>query len=167
MTSLLLTAGTIAKGATLGQMLTLAGGAVSAAGSISKGNATKATSEFTAKQMDQQAAAERAAGSLAAEDQARQKELVLSRARAVGAASGGGQDFNLLGQIEEEGTYRTLVANWQGEEAAKGRSLQADALRAEGDMASSAGWMGAGQTILSTGATVMSSAQETLLEKYG
>lgn len=147
------------KGASLSQVLALGGSAVSAAGSIQAGKAQAATAEFQAKQLEAQGRAERAAASLEASEEDRQKRLVMSRARAVAATSGGGQDINLLGEIEEEGTLRALNATWEGEEAAKGRKAQAAASRFEGGQYKRAGFLNATKTLLGGGAS--------FYEKYG
>jgi len=142
------------KTAGVGGSLMAAGTVLSGAGAIQQSQAAKASSEFTAKQLEASGTAERAAASLQAGEEAKKKELVISRARAVGAASGGGQDYALLGALEEEGTYRTLFANWQGEEAAKGRQAQADATRADGKSESTAAlYGGLANTLVSGGNT--------------
>lgn len=141
------------KGASLSQVLAAGGSVISGAGAIAAGNAQKSAAEFQARQLEAQGKAEAAAASLQAEQQDREKQLVLSRARAVGAASGGGVDVNILGQIEEEGTLRTLNATWQGQEAMKGRQTQAAAQRMEGDAYKKAGFLKGATTILGGGAS--------------
>lgn len=137
----------------LGTVLAAVGTAVSAAGTISAGNSAAALGEWQAKQLVEKGKAEKAAASVEAENLAKQKRLVASRAQAVGAASGGGQDINLLGQIEEEGTLRSLMAIWRGEEAAKGRKIQAAAARFEGKAKKKASYLDAAGTLLSGGST--------------
>ena len=159
MAQLFAAVGAAVKGATLSQVLAAGGSVVSAAGSIASGNAQKATADFQARQLDAQATAERASASLEAEQEAKQKRLVASRARAVAAASGGGQDIGLLGEIEEEGTYRQMLATWGGEERAKGRQAQAAAARMEGKAFRRAGFLAGAKTLLAGGASFM--------ERYG
>lgn len=144
---------TAIKGASLSQVLAAGGSVVSGVGAIQAGNAQKAAAEFQAKQLEAQGKAEAAAASLQAEQEDRQKQLVLSRARAVGAASGGGVDIDMLGQIEEEGTLRTLNATWEGQEAMKGRQTQAAAARMEGDLYKRAGFIKGATTLLGGGAS--------------
>lgn len=153
MAGLITTVGAAIKGASLSQVLAAGGSVVSGVGAIQAGNAQKATADFQAKQIEAQGKAEAAAASLQAENEDRQKQLVLSRARAVGAASGGGVDVNMLGQIEEEGTLRTLNATWQGQEALKGRQTQAAATRVEGSMYKKAGFLKGATTLLGGGAS--------------
>jgi hypothetical protein len=119
------------KGATLGQVLAAGGSVVSAAGSIASGNAQKASADFQARQLEAQATAER----------------------------GGGQDIGLLGDIEEEGTYRQMLATWGGEERAKGRQAQAAAARMEGKAYKRAGFLAGAKTLMAGGSSFM--------ERYG
>lgn len=132
----------------LGQVLSIGGTILGAAGAIQSGNAQQAASVHQAAQLDAAAKTERASAQRAAEEERRQSRLAISRARAVGAASGGGQDIPLLGQIEEDGELRAQTAMWEGEEAAKGRKMQASAARFEGSQYKRAGTIGAGSTIL-------------------
>lgn len=137
-----------------------AGGTIlSTVGAIQQGNAANRAAEFNAKQLEAAGKAEYAASTLEAAEENRQKELALSRARAVGAASGGGQDIALMGAIEEEGVMRGQNILWQGEEAMKGRKNQAAATRFEGRQARNAGYLKAGSTLMSGGAS--------FFEKYG
>lgn len=147
------------KGASFGEVLAAGGSVVSAAGQIAAGKNQSAIANYQAQQLEQQAKAERAAASLEAENEAKQKRLVQSRARAVAAASGGGQDIGLLGDIEEEGTYRQMLAIWGGEERAKGRQAQAAAARFEGKAYKRAGFLEGAKTILGGGSSFM--------ERYG
>lgn len=122
-----------------GGILSAGGTILSTAGAIQQGKAANAAAQYNAKQLEASGKAENAAAQRKAVEQTRQKELVLSRARTVAAASGGGQDIALMGQIEEEGTMRSLTALWEGEEAAKGRNAQAAGARFEGSQAKRAG----------------------------
>lgn len=134
-------------------VLAMGGTILSTAGVIKQGNAAKATANYNAAQLDAAAKTEQASAQRAANEETRQKELVLSRARSVAAASGGGQDTALLGDIEEDGTLRSLTAMWEGEEAAKGRKAQAAVSRFEGKQAKLASLWKAGSTLLSGGAS--------------
>lgn len=150
---------TALSGITLGQTLAAGGTILSAMGSARAGRDQQRASEFQARQLEEQGKAERAAASVEAANEARQKRLVLSRAQAVGAASGGGLDLDLMGDIEEEGTYRTLTALWSGEERAKGRRAQAAASRFEGAQYRRAGLLEGVKTLAGGGASFM--------ERYG
>lgn len=132
-------AGLMALAGGLGKVLAIGGTIISTAGAIQSGKTQNAAAQYQAQQLEAQGKTERAVSQREAQEERRQKELALSRARVVGAASGGGQDLALLGDIEEDGELRALSALWQGEEAAKGRKNQAAASRFEGRQAKSAG----------------------------
>jgi len=136
-----------------------AGGTIlSTAGAIQQGNAANAAAEYNARQLEASAKTEKAAAQRQANEQTRQKELTLSRARTVAAASGGGQDVPLMGQIEEDGQLRALTALWEGDEAAAGRNAQAASARLEGKQAKRAGVV--------RGLTTLGEGGSSLYEKY-
>ena len=160
MATLILTAATkLIASAGVGTILQGAGAAIGAIGSIKAGKSQQAAANYQAAQLDAAAKTESASAQRVAQEERRQKELVLSRARAVGAASGGGQDIGLLGAIEEDGELRALTALWEGDEAAKGRRAQASASRFEGKQMAQAGKINAFTTVLS-------SAGKSFSEKY-
>lgn len=141
--------------AALAPILSIGGTILTAAGAIQAGNAQQAASNYQAAQLDAAAKTERASAQRAAEEERRQGRLAISRARAVGGASGGGQDIPLLGQIEEDAELRAQTAMWEGEEAAKGRKMQADAARFEGNQFARSGWFRGGTSILTGGASFL------------
>lgn len=158
MATLALSALTAIKGAGLSTILSAAGSAVGAIGAIQGGKAQQASANYQAAQLEAAGKTERAIAQREAEEDRRQARLMQSRARAVGAASGGGIDLELAGDIAAEGEYRALTSLWEGEEAAKGRKAQAAAARFEGKQAKKAGYLTAGKTLLSGGSS--------LFEKY-
>lgn len=126
-------AGGAASGASpLGMFLSRAGMVLGAAGQIQAANQESAVADYNARQLEASATAERAAAAQRVKEEAKQGRLIMSRARAVAASSGGGQDIPLLGAIEEEATYRKYLAWWEGEERAAGREAQAAGVRFEG-----------------------------------
>ena len=139
-------------------LITTAASAISSIGAIQAGRSQQAASNYQAAQLEAAAKTERAVAQREAMEERRQKDLMISRARAVGAASGGGQDISLLGEIEEDAELRALTAIWQGEEAAKGRKAQAAASRFEGQQLKRAGFTKGVSTLLA-GAT-------TFADKY-
>ncbi|SFE20950.1 hypothetical protein SAMN04488523_105321 [Sulfitobacter brevis] len=176
MATLALTALTAIKGAGLSTILSAAGAGIGAVGAIQSGNAQNAAAQYQAAQLEASGKAERASSQREAEEQQRQTRLMHSRARAVGAASGGGIDLELAGDIEAEGEYSALTALWEGAEAAKGRNAQAAASRLEGKAAKKAGYLKGASKVFSGAAslyeslapsrTILSNGQ-SLLEKYG
>lgn len=129
----------------------IGGTILSAAGAIKQGRDAQKVAEYNAAMLERQGKAEQAAKIQEAKQARREKELMLSRARAVGAASGGGIDIDLMGDIEEEGVLNEKLLLWQGEERRKGRSGQAAATRFEGAAQKSASVFKAGSTLLSGG----------------
>lgn len=146
------------KGASLSTILSAGGAAVSAVGAIQGGRAQDAAAQYQAAQLEAAGKSEMAVSQRQAEEDRRQSRLMQSRARAVGAASGGGIDLELAGDIEADGEYRALTSLWEGTEAAKGRRAQASASRFEGTQAKKAGVFKAASTILGGGSS--------LYEKY-
>lgn len=148
---------TIAAAATSTPAATLAlgGTAISTVGQLQAGAAEQQAANFQAAQLTQQAQAERASSQAEAQEERRQKELRISRARAVAAASGGGQDFDLLGDLEEDGELRALTALWEGEERARGRKLQAASARQTGRNRKRASIFKTGSTLLQGGASFL------------
>ncbi len=136
-----------------------AGTLLSTAGAMTAARTQEKTAQFNAAQIEAKGKAEQAQSTHEAENERRRKELMLSRARAVGAASGGGIDLNLMGDIEEEGTLNEQRILWSGNEARKGRFDQAAAIRTEGKAKKRAGMFDAGTTLLSGG--------KSFIEKYG
>ncbi len=176
MATLALTAISAIKGAGLSTILSAGGAAISGIGAIQSGNAQNAAAQYQAAQLEAAGKAETAASQRKAEEDRRQTRMMQSRARAVGAASGGGIDLELAGDIEADGEYRALTALWEGAEAAKGRNAQAAASRFEGKAAKKAGYLkGASKAFsgaaslydsLAPGKTILSNGR-SLLEKYG
>lgn len=145
-------AATVSKAAPL---LQAGGTLLTAGGLMQQGRAQDKAAQFNAQQLEAQGKAEQASKIQEAKQANREKELLLSRAKAVGASSGGGQDYNLLGDIEEEGAYNELALLWQGEEALKGRRSQAAVSRFEGLNRRRASQFKVGSTLLSGGSSFL------------
>lgn len=158
MATLIATLGTVIGGAgvggsTLGTLLSLGGTALSAVSSIQAGNAQAAAANFQARQQEQAAKTERASSQREAIEDRRQGRLLMSRARAAGAASGGGIDFEGMGAIMSEAERRALTSLWGGEERAKGRETDAAATRFEGQQQRKASRIEGFGTLLTQGAS--------------
>lgn len=138
----------------LGTMIMGAGTILSGVAAVKQGNTARAVSNYEAQQLDAQANDEMAAGTREAANESTKTALLLSRARAVGAASGGGMDFEMLGDIGGEGGYRSLTAMWGGVEAALGRRAQAGAVRFEGRQQQAAGRVRGFNTVLQGAGTI-------------
>lgn len=145
-------------------VLSLAGTAVSAIGSIATGQSQARAAEYEAKQLELNAQNERAAGQRDAQEYLHQTKLVESKLQ-NNASSGGfsGTDptaLDLTGDIAAHGTYQSAVAQYGGENRAAGLRAQASATRQGGQAALTGSYFKAGGTLLS-------GFSGTLFDKYG
>lgn len=126
------------------------------------------TDQLRANAGTAQAAAQREAISV---DQ--RAQMVMSRALAVAAASGGGASdpsvVNTIARIASEGAYRKQLALYEGNAAAETMRLRANVAEMEGEqrqyaegVAGVSQFLGAGTSLLRSAAKSMS-----LYEKYG
>lgn len=124
-------------GAGISAVSTIIGGAHQAAGLEAQGELAKQGAEFSAKQMEMQAAESRASGQRSALEKRRLTALGLSKLQARAAASGGGAtDMGVLklGEgIAGRGEYEALADLFAGENRARGLESGAAAARYEGD----------------------------------
>lgn len=142
-----------------GSALFLAGTGLQAVSQFQQGRAASEALEFEARQREQQAIAEEAAAQQEAIEERRQARFLASRARAVGAASGGGVDLENEAEIAGEGERRAGLALWGGSERARDQRNRAQTNRFEAQQRRRAGTIGAVRTILSGGTT--------FYERYG
>lgn len=120
-----------------GSMLMGAAGADKAAeGARASAERNAVAKRYEADQLRQAAGQAVAVSQLQAQEERRKARLVQSRTLAVAAASGGGVSdptmVNILGKIAGEGTYRSNVALYGGEERARVMRMQAEAADYEG-----------------------------------
>lgn len=117
--------------------LTAASTVVGVLGAEQQASAAKAEGEFKAKQMEQRANEERAAGQRQMLDRRRKTEMAQSSLMArAAAASGDTTDtgiLNLGAGIEREGEYQALTEFYKGENSARGYTDAAGAARASAD----------------------------------
>lgn len=114
--------GTAAAGASAGgsalSTLGLLGTGLSAAGTLYGGLQAKAGADAEARQLKVRGDGQKAIGQRRAMQAKREKELALSRVRAVSAASGGGADdasvTTLMRGIEQQGNYNSMLELYQG-----------------------------------------------------
>lgn len=151
---------------TMVTIATVAGGALSAGGTIIGGQAAAAAGEagqqaknFEATQLDQAAQESRAASQRTALEDRRKSRLLASTLQARAAASGGGADdqtvVGLGRDIAGRGEYEALTSMYTGENRARGLQDQAvgarmtgEALRAEGRAKRNASYLSAAGTIV-------------------
>lgn len=105
------------------------------------GEQQAAANEFAAKQADDNANAARAVAQRRAMEARRQGRIAASRAQAVGAAGGGAGSVDVINRIADldaQGEYGALVALYEGEDAARNMTSQANVMRYEGSQAKEA-----------------------------
>ena len=147
-------------------VLTLAGGAMSAAGTLAAGSAAARSGKaqqqamnFRAQQEQQAAQESRAVGQRGAMESRRQGDLALSTLQARAAAGGGNAAdptvLNLGGNIAGRSEYDALFNMYRGENKARGLEdtamgdrMTGDALSAEGAAKQNASYLSAGGTII-------------------
>src|SRR5215831_1807790 len=133
-------------------ILTIAGTAISAVGTIAAGNAQNAMAQYQAKVYEIKAQEEKAQG--AQEEQALLKKLAYaqSRNRAVNAASGFSTSdptaLDIAGDLGAYGTLQAEMAQYGGQSRAQGYLEEAALKRAEGRSAVTGSYFNAASTII-------------------
>jgi len=137
-----------------------AGTALSAYGKYRGGRSAKARAKFEAKQMEANANKALSVSQREAQEIDREGRIQASRALAVAAASGGGASdptvMNIMGDLAGVTDYLKSVALYEGKERASDLRLGAEVRREEGDLAMTAGKLGATSTALSGASSMYS-----------
>jgi hypothetical protein len=147
-------------------ILTIGGSVLSGIGTIMGGRAEDAAAKSQAAQMQQQAGQERATAQREAIERRRQANLAISRARAVGGASGAAVSdiAGIEGDIAAEGDYNARTALFEGEDRAVGLEYGARVTRAKGKAAKKSAMIGGiAQVASGVGSAYY---QNSMLEKY-
>lgn len=140
---------------------------------LQHGSDSRAAAEFQAAQLRQNAGQAQAAAQRDAFSVDQQSKLVASRALAVAAASGGGASdptvVSLMAGIAGEGSYRSALALYQGDEKARAMNSAADTAEYEGKLSEGAARRSAFGKFLGAGAASIKGAARgtSLFEKYG
>lgn len=148
---------------------TVAGGALSAAGTLMGGNAAaeagasaRQSQYFKAKQEEMAAQESRASAQRAALDKGRETTLLQSQLQARAAASGGGASdpgiLDLAGDIAGRGEYEALTEMFRGENRARGLEDSATGSRMTGDAAAAEGRAKRDASYFSAAGTLIGSA---------
>ena len=106
------------------------------------GKAQRAAKEREAEQLDQNAVQTVAAAQRKAMEEKRRGDLVASRALAIAAAGGGASDksvVNIISDLKGEGSYRAMLAMYEGEDRARLMREQGKLTRFEGEQLFEAG----------------------------
>lgn len=131
--------------------LSMIGTGLTAAGTVYGGIQAKAGAEAEGKQLKAKGDEEKAIGQRKAMAAQREKELALSRINAVSAASGGGADDDsitaLMQGVEEQGSYNSMLALYEGTSSRNKAYAGAAARRAEGSSALTGSILSAGGSI--------------------
>lgn len=132
--------------------ITAASTVLTTAAAYQQSNAQKTQMEAIARAREEEANAEAAEGQRAALIERKKARNLMSRARAVAAASGGGVSdptvVNQLTDIETQGELNALNAMYSGNTAARGYRQGAAIARNEADASQTAGYLGAASTAL-------------------
>jgi hypothetical protein len=122
------------------------------AAAYQQSNAQETQLEAVARAREEEANAEAAESQRAATIERRKARNLMSRARAVSAASGAGASdptvVNQLADIETQGELNALNAMYSGSTAARGYRRGAAIARNEADATQTAGYLGAASTAL-------------------
>jgi hypothetical protein len=147
---------------TTGTLLGLAGAGMSAMSSIQQGKNAQSAAEANQRNLNAQAIQDGAVGQRSAINERRKAGLMLSRAQAVAAASGGGPlDENLMTGILEEGERAAGFQQYTATERAKGLQYQGDIGRYEADNTMAAAKTQAIGTLLGAAGKAGSSASKS------
>lgn len=157
-----------------------AGSLIQAFGNVEAGRTARAAGEmakmradFVAWQAEEQGKTVIAAGQRQALEEKRKADLLVSRAKAIAASSGGGVSdptiVNLLARTKGEGVYRASVALYEGEAKARQLRFQAAAARLSGSEAVVEGLSSQmGHTLAATGDILRGGAKVySLYARYG
>lgn len=133
-------------------LATIAGTAVSAAGSIAAGRAQERAAEHRAQQLEIKAKEEKAAAQRESMQLRRRKELAISSAQARAGASGfdpgSSGTLDIIGEIERYGTLQEQTALYGGLSREQGLLDSATGERITGASQRTAGYYDAAGTIL-------------------
>lgn len=145
------------------------GSAMSASAARKAGKAGQQAKEYEATQYEKQAVQSVASGQRDMLAERRRKELVVSRAQALAAFSGGGASdptvVNLIADLEGEGAYREAVALYRGEEEGKKLREAARLARVEGDVIKKGGQAQA-KAYTAQGVAAVGQGVSSLYSKY-
>jgi hypothetical protein len=140
--------------------LSILGGILQFTGAIQQGRQTQDATQYQADQLRINGGQAQASAQRTAADVDRQTQMVVSRALAVAASSGGGASdptvVNLIAQNAAEGAYRKAVALYGGDEANRVDQAQASAKEYEGKAARASGNMMGAANLLMAGAKTKS-----------
>lgn len=155
---------------TVGTMLTIGGGLMTAVNAISQGNAAAASANYNARVAENNAIAVR---QQAAADEARQRRLAAKRSGSLVAGYGAtgvtveGSPLDIMEESAMQEELDALTIRYNGELAASNFMATAGMERARASNARTSGYMGAGTALLMTGAKVAGTGPSAGLNSPG
>lgn len=137
-------------------IMTLAATGLQVMGTLQQGKAQQAALNYEAQERERVAAEERAASQREAIEKRSETEKVMSRQKALAAASGAGvvtpSILDIYGDTAKQGEYNAQAALYGGESRARGQLSQANAARFKGKAAYKGSLLEAGSQAFSGGA---------------
>lgn len=125
-----------------------------------EGKQRQQAANYEAAQLEQNAGQQQAAAQREAAEERKRAQLAQSRALALAAASGAGASdptvVDIIGDLAQEGSYRSMMQLYQGEDNARLLRQQAATKRYGGEIARQAGKTNAIASILKGGSSLMS-----------
>jgi hypothetical protein len=149
----LLLAGAAGGGSSLGAIAGVGASVLSGVGSLMSASATAEAQRAEAAMLERQAGETNAAAQRNAERKRKEAALINSRQQAVAAKSGGGATdptvLDLMAGVAGEGDLQARSIQYEGAERGASLSYQAALKRMAAENAETAGYIGAGTSLLS------------------
>lgn len=144
-------AAAIGSGFSLGTALTIGSTALGVAGTLAQAQAQKKAANYNAAVQEQQATIEQQKGAAKATELAQRTRQRLAGTRAAALESGlelTGSVSDVLDTVNQQGALDSMTALWDSSTRAQGLRASAELERAKGKSAVSAGYLGAGSSLL-------------------
>lgn len=144
----------------IGMAMTAVSTIFSASAAGDEGKQKQAAANYSAAIDEQNAGQRQAASQRQAAEERRRAQLVQSRALAIAGASGAGASdptvVDIISDLSSEGTYRSMLALYQGDDEARQLRQSAATKRYGGQIAAQAGETNAVASILKGGSSLFS-----------
>jgi hypothetical protein len=142
---------TAAGGFSLGTALTLGSTALGVAGTLAQAQAQKKAANYNAAVQEQQAQVEQQKGAARATEISQRTRQKMAGVRAASIESGlelSGSVGDVLDTVNQQGALDSMTALWDSSTRAQGLRNSAELERAKGKSAVTAGYLGAGSSLL-------------------
>lgn len=144
-------AATIGSGFSLGTALTIGSTALGVAGTLAQAQAQKKAANYNAAVQEQQAQIEQQKGAARATEISQRTRQKMAGVRAASIESGlelTGSVSDVLDTVNQQGALDSMTALWDSSTRAQGLRSSAELERAKGKSAVTAGYLGAGSSLL-------------------